>query len=540
MIMTLYFRSTVRPRTSVGTRRIPRPGSAVQDRVTRAYSLPNGLDENFDALIVSQIPTPQPQPGSGRRTEGSAVVNGGEMVVVNGQPGTDENVTTISTCTSVEEDKVSVDVTSASGSHDNQSITQEQILRHIHDQYVHNFGVEIKPPEEPATSNRSPRNRFTVRDSQRTKSPPRSKTSIKESQNDTDESSEEDGPEPSLENLGKTTVPELVLRPEKLDAMHVPEYPKGDRRRYDFDAENTDIPPYEFAYPFSEELKQVKFRLLANTDNDWRQLVSTKLDDKEATVIDRLLEIERLQVKTEELEDIRGRGRVFRPQKQKVPIGRLVRTRERQCCSDCLQAACAGDCTEKVGPSVERQGICSKCQERNCPGTCTKRTYEAHTRSTSTEADSTSPASDNKSDRVRPKSCGSCRKPHNASYINANLTVLGRPKSGLATFSHGQAASKQKDLRPTTPARTEDKNADELGEEFDRLDVSEGDASQRPTTPGGRLRGRASHLPGKSYFSQRRYSLTEDRPAFRAKSAGLRRSKRVKSAKKRNRPKTAS
>ena len=37
----------------------------------------------------------------------------------------------------------------------------------------------------------------------------------------------------------------LKLRPEKLDAIYVPE-DKRDMRRFDFDAENTQSPPYEF------------------------------------------------------------------------------------------------------------------------------------------------------------------------------------------------------------------------------------------------------------------------------------------------------
>ena len=331
-----------------------------------------------------------------------------------------------------------------------------------------------------------------------------------------------------------------------MDAIYVP-WARGDQRKYDFDASHVDTPPFEFKLPLSDGMNSLNLKELSRTERSWVTMVTAKPEDaRESAIVTRLIQMEKLQRKTV---DVEREWRLNRYRRNRVrsaggqgQIG--VTTRGRQdmtCCPDCIQIACVGDCPSKNVPP----GFCTGCNEKHCKGDCHVSVYEKRTRLESNDLDD-----ENKGQKViRTKSCASCQQRHNAKLINGNNVINGQPKSAYATFSRGQSSVRPKDLRPRSV--TDGTYAD-LESELERLglvssdrEVSDNTGKQeRPQTAGTingsrRPRGRAAIIPGKSFFSQRRNSLTDLSKEERIKSAVAASRRRIRSAKKK-RPKTAS
>ena len=333
---------------------------------------------------------------------------------------------------------------------------------------------------------------------------------------DTDIDSDEDVPEPSLDNVQKDNLPSLELRPEVLDSLTIPGYPRGDRRKYDFDVNNVEILPYDFKSPLSADMQLLDIRRFCQTDRSWRELTDkTPVDEVEGAIMDRLMKIQKLQMKSEEQEAAkqeRLRISKLRASARSRNSGSVrvasAKSRDRFCCPDCLQPACVGNC-----PSKE-DAPCLLCRENHCTETCTENVYAAHCRH------EREPENSKQKPKTRSRSCTLCQKRHTAKYINANNIVLGRPKSGHATFSRGQGSEKPKDLRPKSAALANaglEEDLEKLGLECVPLENKNGSSKSSPHRPhtagctsrGNVRRGRASVIPGKSYFSQRRRSLTD-------------------------------
>ncbi|XP_071786045.1 uncharacterized protein [Asterias amurensis] len=271
--------------------------------------------------------------------------------------------------------------------------------------------------------------------------------------------------------------------------------------------------------PLSEPYCYFDLLELSLLKEDWRHAVRTVPDGIEAQLIDRLIEMERLQIASAELE----RGvRVATPKRvmsamqirkgwntaASVPTERaqsaLARPRQSKNCSPaCLQPLCSGTCETKQDSLAH--GGCHHCKQEYCQGSCTEFGYHLHIRQPRDEEVNIPPP--------RPKSCKSCnsRTSSRKSTINNNTVILGRPKSAFATFSSAkQRSGKSKSI--SSEARS-------VSDQMAQLELSStpdagGDKPARPkTAPGSsrsKPRGRNSMLPGKSFTSQRRHSLTDD------------------------------
>ncbi len=208
----------------------------------------------------------------------------------------------------------------------------------------------------------------------------------------------------------------------------------------------------------------------------------------------------------------------------------------KNCKEDCTQQACAGDC--KNNKSGKK---CAYCKQPYCNGACVEYEYHLFVR-TPRDEDDVMP--------TRPKSCKTCCNSSisngKKSTLNANTVVLGRPKSAFATFS----SAKHQIGKPKALSVSQTAGAEQVSNDLARLGLKassekqDGSLKERPHTAKARiqLKGRDAILPGKSFQSQRRNSLTEDiittsacsmnSRAMRARSARMRAQKRCKSAKK--------
>ena len=116
--------------------------------------------------------------------------------------------------------------------------------------------------------------------SKKSKDDENSTSGIESSQTDDDSSSSSDDEdsdfEPTVDRDRK--VPDLVLRPEKLDSLMVPDSSKG-WRKYDFDAENVEIPDYEFADPLPDPFCEIDLRQVARLKWNWRDQTKSRPGD---------------------------------------------------------------------------------------------------------------------------------------------------------------------------------------------------------------------------------------------------------------------
>ena len=217
-------------------------------------------------------------------------------------------------------------------------------------------------------------------------------------------------------------------------------------------------------------------------------------------MFDRLVDIERRQIETEEWEDKRFRGLRRRgPRASSAVLTTSTKeAREKKCCSLCLQPACVGDCPTKRNPL----NCCDNCHQPLCTGSCKDTRYEQRMRLPRDESSAALPPRP----LGGPRSCKSCHKKHTAKLINANNVVLGRPTSAFSTYTRGRHSAKPKtDLRPSSAANVSDcisKGIERLGIDPVRPPPPSSAKSRRP-------RSRGDIIPGKTYFSNLSRSLTD-------------------------------
>ncbi|PVD20530.1 hypothetical protein C0Q70_18686 [Pomacea canaliculata] len=339
----------------------------------------------------------------------------------------------------------------------------------------------------------------------------------KDDDDDEGDSSDSDaeGFEPSLDDA-RRQIPSaqniFQLRPEKLDAIYIPQ-DKRDMRRFDFDAGNVELPPYEFKSPVPDSLENVNLRLCAKDGVSWREQVSpglvASLPQNVVGMVNRLVELEKYQLVTQEWE-----ARKLRQQNKRQLSSSgggqnratSARVRDKRCCGLCLQAACVGDCPEKH-LNVSGGGRCDRCFQLLCPGSCQDTKYEQRMRLTRSGSGILDLSDNPPPLPPRPVSlgCHSCQQRHNAKLINANNILLGRPKSSNSTYSRGKASASPHDLRPLSAASL---NASLL-KDFERMGIEPQQVATIAKRPPSRLRSRNGLVPGKSLRSNRRESLTE-------------------------------
>ena len=204
----------------------------------------------------------------------------------------------------------------------------------------------------------------------------------------------------------------------------------------------------------------------------------------------------------------------------------------------CLQLCCIGDCN--VPP--QKPNNCKVCGEFHPGGSCFENVYSNKKRSDRVSLEDDPPKLQPK---LRPRSCHSCQRHNPAKVINANNVMLGRPKSGHTTFARGQNNNKQPPSRSASASQI----TPDIERELWKLGINPNtiikpepkppvEPPQRPSTAcaAPTTRGRAAIAPGKSYFSQRRSSLTDVAKSTRRAKSALGRPRLSKS----KRPKTAS
>ena len=337
---------------------------------------------------------------------------------------------------------------------------------------------------------------------------------------DSDDSDDENIPEPDINEVSMTKIPNIQLRPEKIDDLHVPK-PRGDPRKYDFDVGNTNIPPYEFCYPLADELNGFDFKLVLRSDKSWRELSNyDPACEEEGAMIERLVEFEKLQRKTEEWEMQRQQRLASARHRARLGVASTIRTQtlklvreNKKCTVDCVQPACVGDCPSKSDPAV--LSCCLICGGNSCIGTCFGNMYESHSRAPrDAQEDKRSTATERQKAAAKPPTC------NYLSHTNASMARLKFPPKWPPMTTRSREGRARSALGVHT----------RLEEEVSKLDLTAD--SEDLVHP--RMRGRAGQQPGKSIFSQRRDSLTDS--SRDTKLRNLR--KRARSAKKR-RPKTA-
>lgn len=314
---------------------------------------------------------------------------------------------------------------------------------------------------------------------------------------DSDSSDDEagKGEEPLLDS--HRDIPQMSLRPEKWDDIYSPPT-RNDPRRFDFDAETVDLPAYEFAEPLPDYCAGLDLQAVTSPPNPLSMVTKEAGGDRLLIqLIKRLADMEKHQTETVQAENKRKdklRHGISRPKQVKTPTF-SGNVRDRSCSSECLQTACTGNC-----PCKRNQ--CDRCGHHGDTVTLSgsvEVTYDLCKRQNQ------SPPEYNQAlERPhRPRSCNSCKKAHIAKYINANNVILGRPRSSNSTYSSAQGSQRSKDLRANDSSQL----SSTVVSEFERLGMK----SNKPADCKSSLRpkGRNAILPGKSFFSQRRESLTK-------------------------------
>ncbi|XP_077982971.1 uncharacterized protein LOC144437818 [Glandiceps talaboti] len=303
----------------------------------------------------------------------------------------------------------------------------------------------------------------------------------------------------------------------------------------DFNESNLEEPDQEYPEPLSEPFCDMDLFYLSCLEEDWKETLEQKPEEEDEPMMERLVELERLQWLTINWENEKQKSHK-KNGKQKEGVDRVQsaglsgRYKSKNCVDDCTQPACAGDCPSKRVHSAKG---CYHCKKRTCDGSCTEYGYQHFVRSPRTDSDDES--------TKRPKSCNSCTRKNRVQTINKNNTLLGRPKSSFATYSTAELYSV--DPRRINP------NGKINGaiQSADQVIISPSPSSTRPNTPFSTkspsrpatakpvrgAKGRDSVLSGKSYTSQRRNSITKPVSVNIVKA-----NSRAKSARKR-RPRTA-
>ena len=296
-----------------------------------------------------------------------------------------------------------------------------------------------------------------------------------------DDPEDERAPEPTLEDVQLDKMPQLLLRPEKMDAFDIPTLPRGDRRKYDFDARVADpAPPYVYPDPLTFGQTTVDLSELEANDINWRTTLKRPMDRETAGWLDRLQHIEHLQRRTTEAEETKARCRSGGRSRRTpgggggTPSSRApsVASGKLTCCADCLQAACVGDCPAKQALPV---GACLLCREVGCDGHCAENVYNVHSRREPRADDDSSgggrktkprPLSSVSSVRQQPPPLRSTRTPVNASSA--------RSKSVGVTFTRGQQSTRSVSSQRSTltPTPTPPAGASRLEKDLARLEIS--------------------------------------------------------------------
>ncbi|RUS83222.1 hypothetical protein EGW08_009033 [Elysia chlorotica] len=352
----------------------------------------------------------------------------------------------------------------------------------------------------------------------------------------------EKGKEPPVDKNRR--APDLHLRPERLDQLYIPENKRDHARRFDFDASKCEIPAYEFECPVEAPYNKINFRFHACEGSDWRHTnyaIGAEIPSNLTAMFDRLLEMEKRQIETEEWEEKRMKQLAAaaavaaarrRAASRRLASGKPVwrgagvsnglssgssgvggldnssngcnSSSSKRCCHSCLQQACVGDCPDKRVPATSRlAAACARCHQPLCTGTCTELRYDQRMRRPRSDEDDSAHLPHSRFTGHR--NCKTCQQRHNAKFINANNLVLGRPKSAFSTYSRGKGSAKPRDLRPKSAFEL----SDGLSKGMERLGID----PLQPTPPAGekppRAHSRAGLLPGKSYNSNLSRSLAD-------------------------------
>ncbi|XP_035678640.1 uncharacterized protein LOC118417261 [Branchiostoma floridae] len=320
-------------------------------------------------------------------------------------------------------------------------------------------------------------------------------------------------------------IPDLQLKPDSVELEDI------ERFFDDYDSDDSkegesDVFPFPdfLPKPFNEwDLQELA--LLSN--KNWKDAVRVKPKGQYLDIIDRLMEFERLQLQTIQWEmeksqrpSSRAASRSGASRERSAALAKPKAGQGKPCHPDCVQPMCAGNCTQKRVPSGR---VCIYCRQRYCTGTCKEHGYDSHQRQPPREEED---KKGSPSRLARPRSCTPChsKQRSNAAVINENNTVLGRPKSSNITFSRGQSSVPSKPIREHTYVSSKSKSND--AHKHDKTTAARPPTGKR--TPGGRDKV----MPGKSFSSQRRHSLTDLTATTRDKQS-------TNGTTKRKRPKTA-
>ena len=370
----------------------------------------------------------------------------------------------------------------------------------------------------------------------------------RDSSDDSDDDDDDDNDSISELEKGKEPpvdwnrrAPDLHLRPERLDQLYIPENKRDHARRFDFEASKCEIPAYEFECPLEPPYNKINFRFHAREGSDWRHTnyaIGADIPSNLTAMFDRLLEMEKRQIETEEWEDKRMKqvaaAAAVAAARRRVASRRLASGKpvwrgagmsnslnginggldnngnassslsSRRCCHSCLQQACVGDCPDKRVPASARlAAACVKCHQPLCTGTCTDLRYDQRMRRPRGEEDDFLLHSHLR--YAGHRNCKTCQQRHNAKYINANNLVLGRPKSAFSTYSRGKHSAKPKDLRPKSALDL----SEGLSKGIERLGIDPLQPAPPPSEKPPRPHSRAGLIPGKSYSSNLSRSLTD-------------------------------
>ncbi|XP_033114429.1 uncharacterized protein LOC117114920 [Anneissia japonica] len=301
---------------------------------------------------------------------------------------------------------------------------------------------------------------------------------------------------------------EVLERHKSLAAM-IPEEVDEDEVIFDYRGFSAPYKPQaDYAEALSEPFCHMDLLELSLLDKDWRTVMRKMPENDELAIIERLIELERAQFNTERwerkerippkrapsaLQETKGwNGEAALPTERAQSA--LARHKTNKNCSEsCTEILCVGDCPSKKQKNIKS---CLHCRQVYCDGSCTEYGYHLYVRQ---------PKEDD--DVVHlPKSCRrGCCSSSKMNTINSNQMIMGRPKSAFATFTstkHSSAKAKPMQLSDTP-------GAERVRSAMMSLGLKE---PSRPSTGKKitRARGRNAMIPGKSYQSQRRYSLTEE------------------------------
>ncbi|BFZ19155.1 hypothetical protein BsWGS_22194 [Bradybaena similaris] len=287
----------------------------------------------------------------------------------------------------------------------------------------------------------------TSRDDIDTDSPPQLDNT---SRDDTDSPPQLDKTHDPLADL-KLQLAVLNLRPEQLEPTDISE--KQEIKCFDFTVGNLENPVYDFKCPVPFPLDLIDLHLHATENSDWRVgcCRSEAADPVVGAMMDRLVQLERLQMETQECED--RRLRLMR----KRPVSRGNKARDRRGCTVCLQPGCTGGCSSKRHDGT----CCEKCHLSLCNGIC--RAIKCDLRMRDDRRATPNPA-------PTPQHCYKPGDKQTETSKLAGRTLLTRPKTAAAVVGRGRSQSECRDPRPISASVSGclSKEAEKLGLELPR------------------------------------------------------------------------